>query len=39
MKIAAAINVIRYDLIVNKPSLTYEQLIQLKKEVLKDVKK
>ena len=33
MKSEAMINVIRYDYINKKPVLTYEQLIQLKKEL------
>jgi hypothetical protein len=32
-KLEATINVIRYDLIVKKPTLTYEQLMQIKKEL------
>ena len=33
MKTEAMINVIRYDYINKKPALTYEQLMQLRKEL------
>ena len=33
IKQEAIINVIRYDLILKKPTLTYEQLMQIKKEL------
>lgn len=32
-KLEATINVIRYDLIVKKPSMSYEELMELKKQL------
>ena len=32
-KLEATINVIRYDLIVKKPTMSYEELMKLKKQI------
>lgn len=33
IKLEATINVIRYDLIVKKPTMSYEELMKLKKQL------